>query len=91
MKPANAARLFPTIQLRRNTMDWTKLGWELRESALDAHDGELPSINIAYSFLLENPECFGREDWPEDMPQEPNIELIAAYYAAGEAAIHETL
>ena len=24
----------------------------------------------------------GNVDWPSDMPKEPNIELIAAYYAA---------
>ena len=39
-------------------MDWTKIGQTLRESALDAHDGELPSVGTAYSFLLDNPECF---------------------------------
>ncbi len=61
--------------------DWTKLGSALRASALDAHDGELPNVRIAYMFLLDNPECFTDDDeWPADMPQEPNIELIAAYY-----------
>jgi len=36
--------------------------------------------------LLENPECFildengEDQEWPADMPQEPPIELIAAYY-----------
>lgn len=38
-------------------LDWTKLGAALRASALDAH-GYLPSIDIAYAFLLDNPECF---------------------------------
>jgi hypothetical protein len=61
-------------------MDWTQLGRLLRQSALDAHDGELPTVYTAYSFLLDNPECFYGEEWPADMPAEPNIELIAAYY-----------
>jgi hypothetical protein len=82
------------------TLDWTALGEALRESALDAHDGVLPPLQFAYSFLLDNPECFlhvmpmevamsavfqADPEWPDDMPQEPNIELIAAYYRAGEA------
>ena len=62
-------------------MNWTALGKELKASALDAHDGQLPHIDIAYSFLLDNAECFSDSDeWPADMPQEPNIEIIAAYY-----------
>ena len=36
----------------------TKLGHALRESAIDAHDGTLPHISMAYGFLLDNPECF---------------------------------
>lgn len=65
------------------------LGHALRESALDAHDGDLPHISMAYGFLLDNPECFadfaslgmdGEPIWPADMPAEPSIELIAAYY-----------
>ena len=82
-------------------LDWTLLGQALRASALDAHDGELPSVEIAYAFLLDNPDCFtvpGLEsffpgadldapylddaEWPAGMPHEPNIEVIAAYYAA---------
>lgn len=64
-------------------LDWTKLGKELRDSADDAQEGDTPSIEIAYSFLLDNPECFSDSDeWPADMPQKPNIELIAAYYRA---------
>lgn len=67
----------------------TQLGHALRESALDAHGGDLPPIAIAYEFLLDNPECFadfasigmdGEPIWPADMPAEPTIELIAAYY-----------
>jgi hypothetical protein len=76
------------------TLDWTAIGTALRESALDAHDGKLPPVEVAYSFLLDNPEIFladnpefagfpGEEpNWPADIPQEPNIELITAYYAA---------
>ncbi len=78
-------------------IDWTALGLELRQLALDAHDGELPDVAIAYRFLLANPECFGQSEWPDsavneciyewpaDMPQEPNIELIAAYYNVRES------
>jgi hypothetical protein len=69
----------------RLDLDWTRLGRELRQSADDAHDGATPDVRIAYDFLLDNPECFTSGDvedaeWPADMPQEPHIELIAAYY-----------
>lgn len=64
-------------------LDWTRLGTELRASALDAHNGELPPIGISYTFLLDNPECFGREEWPADMPGEPTVQLIAAYFGVG--------
>ena len=89
-------------------MNWTKLGRDLRITAIDAHEGTLPTVGLAYQFLLANPECFidqsildefnfglgpdnlltmedveiGSVDWPNDMPGEPNIELIAAYYGA---------
>jgi hypothetical protein len=72
-------------------MDWAKLARALRESADDAHDGRTPDITIAYSFLLENPECFvldengEDQEWPADMPQVPPMELIAAYYEAESA------
>ena len=63
-------------------LNWTRLGRDLRASADDAHEGETPDVRLAYQFLLENPECFIDEDqWPEGMPAEPNIELIAAYYS----------
>jgi hypothetical protein len=61
-------------------LNWTELGVELRAAARDAGFAPVPTVFLAYSFLLENPECFGRESWPDDMPAEPNIELIAAYY-----------
>jgi hypothetical protein len=62
-------------------LNWTKIGEALRESALDAHQGGLPPLQDAYSFLLENPACFiGVEEWPADMPAEPPVELMAAYY-----------
>jgi hypothetical protein len=60
--------------------DWTRLGAELRASALDAHDGNLPPVEMSYDFLMANPECFGFEEWPADLPAEPNIELVAAYF-----------
>lgn len=66
-------------------LDWTELGKTLRDSADDAHNGNAPEIGVAWLFLLENPECFtDSEEWPEDMPAEPPIELIAAYYHVGE-------
>jgi hypothetical protein len=52
---------------------------------MDAHGGDLPRIDIAYSFLLYNAECFSDSDeWPDDMPSEANVELAAAYYGATE-------
>ncbi len=66
------------------TLDWTRLGREVRQSSLDAH-GELVPVAMAYSFILDNPECFldgGTDEWPEPMPFEPPQEFIAAYYGA---------
>lgn len=65
-------------------LDWTALGKELRQNSLDAHR-EVVDVNFAYGFLLCNPDCFLGDDasWPKGMPQEPNIELIAAYYDDG--------
>ncbi len=65
--------------------DWAELGRKLRACADDLvydMDCDLPDVIESYAFLLENPEVFDRMDWPADMPQEPNIELIAAYYRA---------
>jgi hypothetical protein len=75
-------------------LNWTALGKEARASVDDAdlrltddpNDTRPICVREAYSFLLNNPECFGREDWPAEMPQEPNIEFIAAYYRVGEGA-----
>ena len=61
-------------------LDWAKLGAELRASALDAHDGQLPPVEMAYQFLDANPECFGFEIWPADFPAAPTLALFAAYY-----------
>ena len=71
----------------------TKRTWIGRSwAARSAHRRTTPTtarprtVTIAYSFLLENPECFildengEDQEWPADMPQEPPIELIAAYY-----------
>lgn len=60
--------------------DWYSLGIELREATLDAHAGELIDSDNAYAFLLENPECFGREEWPSPMPQRPPTALLAGYH-----------
>lgn len=48
---------------------------------IQADDGETPPVELAYQFLLDNPECFlDGDEWPADMPHKPNIELIAGYY-----------
>ena len=71
--------------LVRELLDWSKLGEALRCSAEDAFGPlEHPSIGDAYQFLVENPECFGQEEWPADMPEFPPIELVTAYYRVGE-------
>ncbi len=56
--------------MMKGQLNWTKLGKALRVSAKDAHDRNLPDVRIAYSFMLDNPECFIDQDvWPDDMPQ----------------------
>lgn len=72
--------------------DWSALGKLARASVDDAdlrltddpNDTRPLDVREAYSFLRDNPECFGREDWSADLPTEPNIEFIAAYYRVGE-------
>lgn len=64
-------------------IDWTEMGRQARQSAMYAHNGELPGIDIAYSFFSDNPECFGFTVWPE-IPEEPNAEFVAGYYGADE-------
>ena len=66
-------------------IDFTKLGQDARVSADDAHEGDTPSVSLAYSFVLDNPECFmGSTDvndqWPEDMPTEAPLAFIEGYY-----------
>jgi hypothetical protein len=39
-------------------LNWTRLGALARQSALDAHNGELPPVDVAYSFMCDNPDCF---------------------------------
>lgn len=65
-------------------IDWIELGKAARISADDAHEGDTPDVRIAYSFVLDNPECFTDSDewFPRTMPAEPNIEFIAGYYGA---------
>jgi hypothetical protein len=62
------------------SLNWTKIGEALRESALDAHQGGLPPLQDAWQFLLGNAEmqnpAFGVDEWPA----EPPVELMAAYY-----------
>lgn len=66
-------------------MNWNELGRAAREAADDAFDGIAPHVDVAYTFLCDNPACFGCDEWPVPMPPEPNIEFIAAYYRALEA------
>jgi hypothetical protein len=69
-----------------NILDWEKLDWkalgaQLRQSALDAFDDDLPSIATAYSFLLDNAELFTDSgEWPLYMPDQAPAEMVAAYY-----------
>jgi hypothetical protein len=68
-----------------SNLNWSELGRALRESAMNAMDGELLPVDVSYMFLLDNPECFiDSDEWPADMPAEPNIELIWAYYSPAE-------
>ncbi len=67
-------------------LDFEKLGTELRQSADDAHDMETPPVHFAWDFLIENPECFGWDEWPADMPQAPPEAAIDGYYHASDGA-----
>lgn len=60
-------------------IDWRKLGEALRENATEAFGATMPPLDSAYTFLLDNPECFGYEEWPADMPQTAPEELQRAY------------
>ncbi len=71
-------RSMKTVATARE-LDFFALGKELRESADDAHEGETPSLDLAYSFLTDNPECFGYEEWPSDMPETAPEELQRSY------------
>ena len=64
-----------------NDLNWLTLGIEMAESAMDAHEGYLPNFTIGYDFMLENPECFGREEWPGDMPKDAPVAFRIGYYA----------
>jgi hypothetical protein len=43
-------------------LNWSKIGTALRESALEAHDGGLPPLKLAYEFMLDNPWLFIDQD-----------------------------
>ena len=65
-----------------DTQDWTALGVALKAAAHDAYPGEpLPPLQIAWSFLLANPACFGNgeEPWPADMPATAPDEVRAMW------------
>ena len=63
-----------------SNINWTDIGHCLRECAMDAHEGWLPPLAVAWDFLLDNPPAFVGEEWPDNMPDEAPLELIAAYY-----------
>lgn len=67
------------ITLTACMLDWAKLGKALRESADDAHENDTPSLDLSYSFLIDNPECFGYEEWPADMPATAPEAMCIAY------------
>ena len=76
-------------------LNWTRIGKSLRASALDAHDGALPPVDLAYSFLSGNPECFiDSNEWPADMPtmttvRQGGAETLAFTYHAGTTYVFE--
>ena len=56
------------------------VGKAARESAMDAHDGEFPPVEIGWSFTVDNPECFtDGDEWPDQMPEHAPIDFIAGY------------
>ena len=65
-----------------SNLNWSKIGTALRESALEAHEGGLPPLKIAYEFLLEQDDWCVDGEWLDtaDLPEEPPAELMAAYY-----------
>ena len=70
--------------MEQQNIDWRNIGAMLRRSAMDAHNGELPSFTVAWSFLQDNPECFF--DCAEDSDylnwKQSEMSLIVhAYYA----------
>ena len=58
------------------SLDWPALG-----RTLHAAGDIFPPVAIAYEFLLDNPDRFGHDQWPDNMPANPPAELIAAYEA----------
>lgn len=62
-----------TLNATSPSIDWDALGRKLRASEF------APPIDIAYSFLIENPEHFGYDKWPAGMPGAAPEELQRAY------------
>ena len=75
--------------MEQQNIDWRNIGAMLRRSAMDAHNGELPSFTVAWSFLQDNPECFfdcaeGDSEYLNDFPCHGSAEMsliVHAYYA----------
>lgn len=64
---------------RLRDLDWYDLGRYTRVSADDAHEGDTPSLEIAWDFFTENPECCGHDQWPSDMPTCAPVEWVRGY------------
>lgn len=62
-------------------LDWEFLGIRLRETAdlMEENSGVALSSSDAYRFMIENPEAFGREGWPDNMPESEPAVLIAVF------------
>lgn len=71
------AKLLPAHE----PINWFEMGVLLREATLDAHENELIAVDDAYCFFIENPECFGREDWPAAMPPRAPQALKRGYHS----------
>ncbi len=71
------------VPLTLAELDWRKLGRDLRKQTDEAHNGMTVRCEMAYSFMLNNAECFLEavyDEWPAGMPEQPPVELVLAYY-----------
>ena len=66
-------------------LDWLDLGKQARQAVEDCGTLDVQQIDDAYSFLLDNPECFLFTEWPADMPKGPRVEFLAGYFGLGDS------